>query len=62
MSDAVEARGSLHAELGVGKLAGIDGAWNSQDKLVDQAIAYHAANLDESFSLPEHFDLAMSLE
>jgi SAM-dependent methyltransferase len=49
---------------GVAKVVGYDGSWNSQEKMVDQAIAFRPADL----SMPietidrERFDLAISVE
>ncbi|MEO7725913.1 MAG: SEC-C metal-binding domain-containing protein [Burkholderiales bacterium] len=49
-------------EYGVNRLVGIDGAWNSGEAMVSPAIEFHAADLDGEVSLPENFDLALSLE
>ena len=49
-------------EHGVKRLVGIDGAWNSGKEMVSPAIEFHAADLDGEVSLPENFDLALSLE
>jgi SAM-dependent methyltransferase len=49
-------------ELGSEKLWGFDGAWNTQSQMVDSAIYFHSTDLNQSFSVKEKFDLAMSLE
>jgi len=49
-------------ESGIENLYGIDGPWNSQDKMVSQAIKFIAADLNEPISLEQRVDLAMSLE
>ena len=41
---------------------GLDGHWNSQDKMVDQSILFRQADLNEVYQGNESFDLAMSLE
>lgn len=51
-------------ELGVQKLSGFDGNWNSQEKIVDDAIAFTAFDLNQPIRSVDaaRFDLAMSLE
>ena len=49
-------------ERGVKRLVGIDGAWNSGKEMVNPEIEFHAADLDGEVSLPEKFELALSLE
>jgi len=51
-------------DRGAWKLVGYDGAWNTQDKMIDQSIKFYCIDLHEpiSLSVAERFDLAMSLE
>lgn len=56
---------SAFAALGAKRLVGLDGPWNSQSDLVDQAIEFRPADLNEGVAVgpaAERFDLAMSLE
>lgn len=51
-------------EQGASKAVGLDGAWNSQEQMIDPAIKFIQVDLNKSldgFDLPK-FDLAMSLE
>lgn len=49
---------------GVERLVGADGPWNSQDKMIDQAIAFRGLDLNDPAPAfgDETFDLAISLE
>jgi SAM-dependent methyltransferase len=49
-------------ELGSKRLFGLDGDWNSQSLMADDAIQFKGARLDQPFSVPQTFDLAISLE
>lgn len=49
-------------EQGAEALAGFDGAWNSQAKMIDPAIHFTPIDLNRPFVLPTPVDLAMSLE
>ncbi len=52
-------------EIGANRLVGIDGPWNSADKMVDPAIAFRAAELEKLSAADfaeERFDLAISVE
>lgn len=49
-------------DRGVDRLAGYDGNWNAQDKMVDQAIAFSAVDLSHPLESPDRFELAMSME
>jgi SAM-dependent methyltransferase len=49
-------------ELGVARLAGLDGDWVSQDRLLDPNIVLRHVNLREEIAAHERYDLAMSLE
>lgn len=49
-------------EIGVNSLAGFDGPWNSQDKMIEASIAFKACDLNRPIICNEKFDLAMSLE
>ena len=53
---------SVCAEHAVSRLVGVDGTWNSQEKMVNPRIEFHAVDLNAVFSTNESFDLAMSLE
>lgn len=48
--------------MGVNRLVGYDGPWNSQDKMEDQAIFFISADLNRPIECKEYFDLAISLE
>jgi hypothetical protein len=47
---------------GSNRLLGLDGHWNSQDKMMDTAIPFQAHDLELNFLPPERFDLAISTE
>jgi SAM-dependent methyltransferase len=49
---------------GAKKVVGFDGPWNTQTNMVDQAIEFHAVDLNKPISTDrmERFDLAISLE
>lgn len=49
-------------ENGIDDVLGLDGAWNSQDQMVDQAIRFFSIDLNQPITIPDKFDLAMSLE
>ena len=50
-------------ELGVEKLVGFDGSWNSQNQMVDASITFVPTDLNQPLSnRSEKFDLAISLE
>jgi len=49
-------------ERGVARLAGLDGDWVSQSMMLDPAIVFRHANLQEECRADERFDLAISLE
>jgi hypothetical protein len=51
-------------EKGASELVGYDGAWNAQEKMIDQSIKFHSVDLNESefVCAPERFDLAISVE
>lgn len=51
-------------EAGATQAVGLDGSWNSQDKMIDQAIDFRQVDLTFPFDISdcERFDLAMSLE
>ena len=50
-------------ENGVEKLVGLDGDWNSQEKMVDQTVTFSPVDLNKPFPKPtERFDLAISVE
>ncbi len=50
-------------DYGACKLVGYDGPWNNQSKMIDEAISFVSADLNEPLPLPsEKFDIAMSLE
>ena len=54
---------ALH-EQGIETLVGVDGPWNSQDAMIDPAITFRSADLNDPGPTVagETFDLAMSLE
>lgn len=54
----------LHAFglLGIKKLIGYDGFWNSQEKMVDREITFIGSDLNEFIDCHSKFDLAISLE
>ena len=51
-------------DRGVRKVVGYDGSWNEQNNMIDQAIEFHAVDLNRTIAdkTTERFDLAMSLE
>ena len=51
-------------EAGAKRLVGLDGNWNSQDNIVDDAVSFTAVDLNRPLPAPAggRFDLAMSLE
>lgn len=49
-------------EVGVPQLVGLDGSWNSQDKLIDQDIQFKPVDLNMPIELGCRFELAISLE
>lgn len=50
--------------IGASRLVGIDGPWNAQADMIDPAIIFHAADLNQPIDSSTYgrFDLAMSLE
>lgn len=50
------------AEQGVKRLVGIDGAWISQDMMLDPTIEFRPADLQAEFLPAESYELALSLE
>lgn len=49
-------------EHGAGRLVGLDGAWNSQDRMLAPTIEFRQADLQEERAADVRYDLAMSLE
>lgn len=49
-------------ELGVERTVGLDGSWNSQEKMIDPGVEFHPCDLEKPVTLNETFDLVMSLE
>lgn len=51
-------------EICAQQLMGLDGDWNSQDKMIDQSITFQSVDLNQPVVLPnnQRFDLAISLE
>ena len=49
-------------ERGVARLSGLDGDWVSQEKMLDPAIAFRRADLQQEITGAERHDLAISLE
>lgn len=49
-------------EKGSQTLFGLDGPWNTAERMIDRSIAFAAADLDAPFAVPEKVELAMSLE
>src|SRR5262245_42943821 len=49
-------------ELGSSELIGLDGSWNNQSAMIDDAIQFHAVDLNSPFSLGRKVGLAMSVE
>jgi len=53
---------SVANDLGVSRLVGLDGAWLSQQKMLNQKIAFKEVDFTKEFDLKEQFDLAISVE
>jgi SAM-dependent methyltransferase len=49
-------------ESGVKRLVGFDGPWVSKDTIITPAIEFHVADLNRPISMPDKFDLAISVE
>lgn len=49
-------------ELGATKAVGLDGSWNSSEKMVDPRVEFQPTELNHSIELQDRFDLAISLE
>ena len=49
-------------DLGVKRVVGFDGEWNSQKDMLDPSIEFYPTNLEKAISLTDPFDLAISLE
>lgn len=49
-------------DFGVRRVVGLDGDWNSQEAMIDPQIRFYPTNLEKKFTLPDRFDLAISLE
>jgi SAM-dependent methyltransferase len=51
-------------ENGAERVVGFDGVWNTQEKMIDQAIVFHGIDLNQPIPADpsERFDLALSLE
>lgn len=49
-------------EQGADRLVGIDGPWNSQTNMIDDAIEFVQCDLENISALDERFDLSLSLE
>lgn len=49
-------------ELGVERTVGLDGSWNSQEKMVHPLIEFHPCDLEKSVAVDGTFDLVVSLE
>jgi SAM-dependent methyltransferase len=49
-------------ELGATRLLGLDGSWNSQSLMVDNAIEFRSIELNKPFSVLERVELTMCLE
>lgn len=51
-------------EGGAEELVGLDGAWNTQEHMIDSSIEFHPVDLNKSLDVLRNkkFDLAMSLE
>jgi SAM-dependent methyltransferase len=49
-------------ELGSTNLSGLDGHWNTQEMMIDDAITFKNIDLNQPFVVPQTFDLAISVE
>lgn len=49
-------------ERGAERAVGIDGPWNSQDKMIDQRIQFVGCDLENAPLFEERFDLSLSVE
>jgi hypothetical protein len=49
-------------DFGVTRTVGLDGAWNSQEKMVHPLVEFHPCDLEKKVALNGTFDLVMSLE
>ena len=49
-------------DLGVKRVVGFDGEWNSQADMLDPNIVFYPINLEKELSLADSFDLVISLE
>lgn len=49
-------------ENGAEEVIGLDGKWNSQEKMIDQNIRFIPVNLNRPIELERHYELAISLE
>ncbi len=49
-------------ELGAARLWGLDGDWNSQSLMIDDAIEFRSIDLNKPFSVPDKVELTISVE
>lgn len=49
-------------ELGATRLLGLDGGWNTQSLMIDDAIEFRSIDLNKSFSIPEKVELTICVE
>jgi SAM-dependent methyltransferase len=49
-------------ELGATRILGVDGNWNSQSLMIDNAIDFRSVDLNKSFSIEKKVDLTICLE
>jgi SAM-dependent methyltransferase len=49
-------------ELGATRLLGLDGNWNSQSLMIDDAIEFRSIDLNTPFSVPEKVELTICVE
>ena len=49
-------------ELGANQLFGLDGDWNSQRLMIDDAIQFRSIDLNTPFSIPQRVELTISVE
>jgi hypothetical protein len=49
-------------ELGATRLLGLDGDWNAQTLMIDDAIEFRSVDLNKRFSVPEKVELTICLE
>ncbi len=49
-------------DIGVERLVGLDGKWNSQGRMVEQSIKFVPVDLNGPVNISEKFDIAISLE